>query len=145
MSDPWEGAEIEYPGGDAKLDGLPRDTFWSYVGSGYLDGLINEIAIVQAWMVTRYEDGGHAKAVRAIEGAIHPDLCRHDDVIVIGTSHGGTQTWVFWFDRDSSDCCIGRSDRPVAEVVAEAKRMTKEHEPHHAIDPARLSGGWRSW
>lgn len=136
----------ECPHSDDMIEGVPKNTFWEYVNSGYLDGFINLIKIEKAWMITRYEESGHADEIVKIEEMAHAKLCRHDDVIVVGTTRDGTQSWLFWFDRDSSDCCIGRSDAPVEAMIDEARKITSGFLPHYEIDKA-LGGlrGWKSW
>lgn len=134
---------IEYPDSDAMLGGVPLGALFEYVGSAYLDGFINLIQIRAAWLLVRYAADGHDDAVRRIESDVHPRLMRHDDCIVVGTSHGGAQSWVFWYDQDTSDCCIGRGRFEASDMLGYARYMTKDYK-HVYIDAEALQHGWKS-
>lgn len=134
---------IEYPDSDVMLGGVPLGVLFEYVSSTYLDGFINLVKIQAAWLLVRYESAGHKDAVRRIEADVHPRLVEHDDCIVVGASHCGAQSWVFWYDRDTSDCCIGRGRFEASEMVEYARHLTRSFR-HVAIDARTLEHGSKS-
>lgn len=98
---------IEYPG-ELLIDGPLEGVLYEYAGSWYLDGIVNFTEPLSAHMLMRYREDWHAQAIAKIgEQFCCANVCGHDDVALIRTSHGGRRLWIFYFDRDSSDCMLG--------------------------------------
>jgi hypothetical protein len=98
---------IEYPG-ELLIDGPREGILYDYAGSWYLNGIVNFTKPLAAYMLIRYCEGGHAEAIAKIgDDFAGANVCGHDDVILLRTSHAGQRLWVFHFDMDSSDCRVG--------------------------------------
>lgn len=95
-------------------DILPYGHLWSYISSTFLNGFINYVDVLKAFMVTRYEpyDKNLAEAeVFNSKKAPHTNLWSQlsDDCIILAAAKNNSQEyWFFWSDRDVSDCMIGR-------------------------------------
>lgn len=85
-----------------------------YISSTFLNGWINYVTPVKAFVVSRYaEDFGAVKAKLASweeSKPYHTKLCElGDDVALLGQDKRG-RYWYFYFDNDTSDCSIGVLD-----------------------------------
>jgi hypothetical protein len=98
-----------------------------YVSSTFLEGWINYVQIINAYVIFRYSNPGKTRQrverFNLIDGIIHTKLGQFgDDVLILakGSERDGPLYWFFWFDRDSSDCMIGRfsTDEDESTVVA---------------------------
>jgi hypothetical protein len=108
--------------------------YQKYVSSTFLNGWINYVEIKQAWLITRYQP--HSANKQAVEQfnadpPVHVDLGKTfgDDVLVLAQEeHHPTFWWVFWFDHDVSDCCIGRFESVESEeiIAADFARWAQE-------------------
>lgn len=97
------------------INGLKTGILYEYVSDAYLNGFINYIRIVDAYMVNRYTDEDEwIYACKAIDEYNSPhatfdNIDGLDDIHILGTLEDDEYDFVyFWFDRDVSDCCIGR-------------------------------------
>lgn len=145
--------DIEYPG-DVALNPLPMGVSYSYISSTFLNGFINYVTPVKAFVLGRYhawdEEINHTISVMDPPGSFNwtkkecktkDDLFRElakenvmchvnldydfqDDVLILATAGEiegeGACYFYFWYDRDCSDCCIGRfvTTDDEAEVVS---------------------------
>lgn len=148
---------IEYPGDQLVFDPLPMGVQYLYVSNSLLDGFINYVDKIKAFVIGRYLRWDEAPGVEievqeppssskwakktprtkselfdvlTTENAVYHsklDTAFQDDVLILGKAYKNGDKeqpefcWVFfWYDRDSSDCCIGRfqSDDEESEVVA---------------------------
>lgn len=131
---------VEYPDPDQILEGPQPGVMFEYVSNTYLNGLINYVSVEKAFLVRRYKDSGHEDVVREIEGAIHPNLNDHDDCFVIGSSHGRTHFWFFWYDLDCSDCCVGRAECTLEEMDLFVQGLAQEFPDRFEIDVDKIRG-----
>lgn len=145
--------EVEYP---APTDYFKPGTFLSYISSTFLNGWINYVDIIAAWYIDRYES---PEANRAAyneflgKDTFHTKLASivEDDIIVLGVDERGDEGkyWFFWFDRDSSDCCMGAflSSDGKEEVMRNIESWLEDHPDAkgvHKVDHT-LFKGWISW
>lgn len=139
---------IEYP--DPTYTLLELGLWHTYLSSTFLNGWINYTKPLAARLVTRYQ--GHAanreaaEKMNAGEFGFHTDLGKlGDDVFLLCYSEIDPRKhvvpkdvvlrtyWLFWFDCDVSDCCIGRfqteteEDQLVMEFEAWAEEMSQEY------------------
>ena len=103
--------DYDYPSGDQLLEGVPVNTLYSYVSSYYLNGFINYIEPIKAIMVERYSDEeeleSNAQTVAKFNEKFHSNFSDlPDDVLIAAESNNSY--WFFWYDKDCSDCQIGR-------------------------------------
>lgn len=161
---------------------LPVNTLWEYVSNSFLNGIINYVAPVKAYVLGRYlrwdedpdteiqiqEPPGSFKwkkikpktkdelfTALVVPGAVchsNLDTAFQDDVLILAKAPQAdpkAQTlWVFfWFDRDCSDCCIGRfTTEDYDEVVIHkftryVQSRDKEDNPAREI-PLTYFSGW---
>lgn len=102
----------EYP--DPVTIPLVPGTLYEYVSSTFLNGWVNYTGIFKkAYLINRYRsreeneplvDAWHQKP------PFHADLRSLKDDILLLTKHEFGGWWYYWFDRDCSDCCVGRPD-----------------------------------
>lgn len=157
---------IEYPTvADIARFGLSHGTLFEYVSSTFLEGWVNYFDVCKAFMIERYhqeddDDEPFDQAeFDATVGANKPDRCVHprlsdlgDDVLILSrTKPNGdapSSYMFFWFDCDTSDCCIGRFETNDSheEVLAEFTRYVEgTADKVHEIPVEYLKGGWVSW
>lgn len=128
-------ATEEYPGAKL-LSGLEHGVFYYYVSSSYLEGIVNYTKPVAGVLLERYDVLDRAKAQTIIDTRVvkrigHPRLeAFEDDVILLCTPNSTSEAdgdpneyYMFWFDRDVSDCCVGRfnSTDTREQVIADFK------------------------
>ncbi|QJT71227.1 hypothetical protein GR11A_00190 [Vibrio phage vB_VcorM_GR11A] len=120
---------LDYPMREVILGGggVPENALLSYVSSTYLNGLINHVEIVKAVVVQRYveDDVDWNKqvlpAVNIINEATHSDLSEcPDDIWILAKTE--SDWWVFVYDKDTSDCNVGRTSRDT-DVLTEGKLL----------------------
>lgn len=105
-------SSIDYPDLTEHVDLLPVGVLHCYVPSTFLNGWINHVKPVRAYLRTRYQTREvNERAVAAfckMEHA-HADLGRmfEDDIDILARDAAGCW-WYLGFDRDVSDCAIGR-------------------------------------
>jgi hypothetical protein len=113
----------DYPSNEAMVNGVPQNHLYQYVSSTYLNGFINYTPIFYAVMVKRYSaddvfverypEGSWDKCVKSVDKLTNQFHTNYgvlkDDVMLLGETEGSI--WFYWFDKDSSDCCIGRLDK----------------------------------
>lgn len=113
---------IEYPDNELKLNGIPKNVFYEYISSTYLNGFINYVENYDAIMIERYEDWWEDKEKYENENDHHTNYSKYpDDVIIFAESEN--DYWFFWNDRDCSDCCIGRIDKTRVKDLNEFKEL----------------------
>lgn len=126
---------IEFPGSRKITNPLAMNEFWTYVGSPYLNGFINEVKILKAFWIDRYYDPSEGPIEisyqrenkwdkrnftekdlaidfmsNKVNGFFHTKIGElSDDCVLIATVEDDPNQYVvFWFDLDVSDCSIGR-------------------------------------
>lgn len=107
---------IEYPDNEDLLHGPIEGCNYVYVSNDYLNGFINYVHIISAYMIRRYSIGNDdewnnkCKNVDLLaDEKCHTnisDSSKFDDVIILAESNDCY--WLFWDDCDCSDCCIGK-------------------------------------
>jgi len=134
----------EYPRPYGEI--LPFGTFYEYAGTPFLDGFINHVVILSAFVIGRYkkwdekidcpieyldEDGTWVKKSDLTKKEAYDLLIskdnRHvrldtyfsDDVLILAKMEDSDEYWIFWYDRDSSDSCIGRFKTSVLEEIVQ--------------------------
>jgi len=104
---------IEYPDREQLLTGPSEGYDYVYVSNTYLNGFINYVDIISAYMIRRYSIGSDdewneaCKNVDLLADDVHTDISdssKFDDVIILAESEHCY--WIFWDDCDCSDCCI---------------------------------------
>jgi hypothetical protein len=103
--------EVEYPS-EIAFNILPMNTWWNKVSSTFVNGFINYVKPIKAYVLDRYE-ADKTEAIKNIKDEFHTDLsCFYDDVILLAKIESDDETlnrfMLFWFDMDVSDCGIGR-------------------------------------
>lgn len=120
--------------------GIPTNTFYNYVSSSFLDGYVNYLENKTGYLLNRYglddEDireykldehamQGSEAMYQAIaaryqnEEKRDQNVLKYDDVIVFAETEW--DFWIFWFDRDVSDCSIARINK------GDFQGLTREH------------------
>jgi len=93
---------------------LPINQQYFYISSIFLDGWINYVTIIKAFLITNYEP--YDNNLKSLENFndinfnhIHTKINKFfdDDVALLAKSKSG-QFWFFYYDQDCSDCIIGR-------------------------------------
>jgi hypothetical protein len=122
--DYFDRFDVDYPRGIA-LHPLPWGQLWRYVSDSFLNGFINYVQVRRAFLLSRYrrwndpsERGTKAEMFALAtqpDSFVHTDLALfEDDILILGSITGPDDRpvpgrWMyFWFDRDVSDCCVGR-------------------------------------
>lgn len=85
-----------------------------YISSTFLDGWINYVEPVSAFVVSRYSENFANVKAKLEEWATKPPPHTKlgeldDDVFILARTQTG-HLWFFWFDCDVSDCSIGCLD-----------------------------------
>ena len=146
---------IEYPSNELLVEGVKDGTSFDYVATTYLNGFINYVQIIDAYMIRRYKTlekylvekyGTYDQSI--IEGNVDPNnltwerSCRLiDDLSESGNFHfthsankfddmlilakQAGSYWIFWTDCDCSDSCIGRLPLSTFDSDEEAKESLK--------------------
>lgn len=104
----WLPRIVEFPSDDVLLHGLKAYTMYVYVGADYLNGLINRVTLLRAYVLERYTKLDRAQVEQLANSSRNRDLkAFDDDVIILACEKEFNRVWFFWFDCDVSDCCIG--------------------------------------
>lgn len=107
----WLPGRQEFASSHTLLHGLAPNILYSCVGVDYLNGLINHVVPLRLYLLERYRklDLDNVAKVVAESNHTHKNLTDFDDdVIVLAREERYPQCyWLFWFDCDVSDCCIG--------------------------------------
>lgn len=151
---------IDYPDPVATM--MEPGILQRYVSSTFLNGWINYVTPIKAFLITRYRP--HSQNVKDLAEfkkapPFHSRLEKafHDDILLLArhpvrdwTAPSGRFTneyWFFWFDRDVSDCQIGRfhTDEPVKDVIdsfaAYAEETSQELSKSYASDTSENKVG----
>ena len=123
---------VDYPEVLAGEEILPVGTFWSYVSSHFLNGLLLYVEPMACWVLNRYQPMSEPYAdtvsARTIEGTkfffnkqeainyvstypshfSHTKLNIFEDDLILLAKVKDHQYILFWFDQDVSDCCVIR-------------------------------------
>jgi hypothetical protein len=167
---------LDYPS-DAIMDNefmLVPGYLYCYIANTFLNGLINYVKPLKAFIIDRYSiDNDDRKVVLNLrinnewgdydfpnkESALafldsnhdyeiyHTNLNMfRDDVLFLGETE--KYYWHFWFDCDSSDCSVGRFEKTADQetVIALFTRYCVEHS-ENKIHEFKLDWikGWISW
>lgn len=135
MDEYLPGAE-DYPNkASLMLRGHALGMFYGYVGTTWLDAMVNDCTpLLAAFVVERYRvlDPGMLAQVAKQQG-FHSKLgAFNDDVLLLGQcldeEDGAPVYVVLWFDCDVSDSCIGffKTDDPKEKVVAVFEAWVRE-------------------
>lgn len=116
----------EYPD-DFIENPIPWGVLWEYVSSAYLNGFINYCEVLDAYVITRYiTEKELEKQKKVIEENNLKNWGHHtkldkfmDDVLILGKISEGYI--FFWFDRDVSDCAIGKFKTSDPEEVVKER------------------------
>lgn len=138
---------------------LPLGHLWSYVSHTFLNGMINYVKIEKAFLTTYYMT--HAENVEAVAKFIaskpyHTDFgfALNDNVLILARSEPRDvyirpSWWFFRYDRDCSDCEIGRFETydvdevVMARFVAFAEECSQSKSYTSIIElPCELFTGW---
>lgn len=140
-----KNGSLDYPDPTQTL--LELGLWHTYLSSTFLNGWINYVTPIAASMITRYQ--GHSKNLEQVqkfhdpndpEFKGHTNLGRFgDDVLLLGCSNPTDKHffiepppektyWLFWFDCDVSDCCIGRfrTDVPEEQIIADFREWAND-------------------
>lgn len=123
----------EYPQNIAER-GVEENYVYCYVSNTFLNGFINYVKVIKAVVVERYtcppdceciniHNGVTTKSDRCVvwdspkfHERLKPMLAHHsnwsyapDDVWILAETENFY--WFFWYDRDCSDCAIGRASK----------------------------------
>lgn len=134
-------------------------TLISYIATTFLNGWINYVKVVSAFLVTRYQ--GHDRNAAAAEAfntttSFHTDAATglQDDVTILARPEHANEWWFFYSDRDVSDCQIGRfqtDDTPeqVLELFERHARTCSRHNADLGAETAPpiklLAGAFHGW
>lgn len=104
---------IDYPQNIAEC-GVPENTLYNYVPNSFLNGFINHVTPIRAIMVERYGDDEDREqnplSIQQFNKQPHADLSElSDDVLILAETTNSY--WLFWYDKDVSDCSIGRVNK----------------------------------
>lgn len=150
---------------------LPSGVLSEYVSSTYLDGFINYVTIIKAFLLTRYYEWDYLNErrnpekrtkrqqfdwIKSGKGDCHTKIYRDfdDDVLILAKAYNYDKTlfrWiVFYYDRDVSDCMIGAfetedSDEEVISLFSKyAQTIITNHQNEAEEIPSNLLTGWIS-
>lgn len=102
----------EYPDNIAER-GVPQGTFYKYISSSFLDGLVNYVDIFAAYVI-QPPYGALSEYKADIEKSlsnVNTTLSDFGLIDVILLAETKSSFWVFWYDPDVSDCCIARCSK----------------------------------
>jgi hypothetical protein len=97
---------------------VPQDTFYEYVPSCFIAGLVNHINVFKVFAIERYNIGEdwdeeeYNKVCEELRTGFHGHFgCSiyDDDVIFLGET--ANSFWLIWYDCDVSDCKVGRTSK----------------------------------
>lgn len=167
---------IEYPS-NVIVNPIPLGELWTYISTTFLNGFINYCKIHKIYLLDRYTDQNELienvnymeeKGItkwKKFNGTkkellnlvlndkaffFHTDLyCFKDDIIILGKAD--KNVWIyFWFDSDSSDCCIGKFytkdqdsevEHKLHQYLLELKKDQKYVKNFYEL-PNRFALGW---
>lgn len=124
--------DIEYP--DPTKIMMKPGWLLSYIDSQFLSTWLNYLEILDSYLITRYRNyQANFESTNTFNKKLGPDFYRKniclfgDDVLILAEEKPIDKNresyypdsenyfnehhklyWFFWFDQDSSDCCIGR-------------------------------------
>ncbi len=131
------GRRVEYPSMSELLDnGLERGTWYSYVTSSYINGLLPYIEPVRAWLLRRYRIWPDDKdpterpitdaEIAEWEKAYHTKFIDlGDNVVFVGET--ARHWWVIYMDCDVSDCRVGRVTKESVWTVDDVLQWVGDH------------------
>ena len=130
--------------------GLPEDTIINYISGTFLNGFINYVKPIKAYVVQRYRDDWENEVLPEYEKvqAEHHTRLENipDDKWILGETD--KDYWLFIYDMDVSDCSIGRvskEDLTREEIIRlfEVSTLTNDTNPN--VQRAQLDlTGWIS-
>lgn len=130
--------------------GVLQDTLYCHISEQYLNGYINYITPVKAYMIERYGQTEEIKTYPDVVNKFNTEFHQNitnlpDDTLILAKSK--TSYWLFWYDKDCSDCAIGRfnkKDKPEQEVIESFVSMASNRQYSigniYEID---ITHGWR--
>lgn len=118
----------DYPQNVAER-GVAEDTAYCYISNTFLNGFINYVDVIKAVVVERYtcppdcdcingntdtcvvwDSPEFHERLKPMISNFHCDWSYSpDDVWILAETENCW--WFFWYDRDCSDCCIGRANK----------------------------------
>ena len=111
----------------------------NYISSTFLNGWINYVNPISAFVVHRYHELEKSIDDWHNNYSCHTDLGQFgDDVILLCKSDNKNDFWYFWFDNDVSDCSIGRFTN---DNENEVKEKFEEFVKERAEDLKSYHGG----
>lgn len=160
-ADFWEcfSNSTEYPD-PTQIDMTRSGWCMHYISSTFLDGWINYVEPVRAFVVSRYaDDFSDVKATLAAWTAnppYHTEMSKLGDDVLLLAKDKASRYWFFHFDNDVSDCSIGVLDaeasaRAVDAFAAYAASAARDFQKSYggtgeALDiPLSLLMGWVKW
>lgn len=138
-------ASIDYPNLTGQAALLPLGVLHCYVSSTFLNGWINYVTPVRAYLRTRYQTHEvNERDVAAFRESkhVHADLGTmfSDDIDILARDDAGCW-WYFGFDQDVSDCVIGRFQTDAREDV-----VIRDFDAEHSNNAIELPiEGLRGW
>lgn len=143
MSNVFSDCEwIEYPENKDLMEGPAEGIIYSYVSTTYLNGFINYVEIIDAYMTRRYKE---LRANNTEDELCWEDSCALIDKLLADSNYVHTDTsdcseyddihilakcgdyfYYFWSDCDCSDSCIGKVRASEFENEEDAKKQFKE-------------------
>lgn len=161
---------IEYPSNDLLDEGVKDGISFDYVPTTYLNGFINCVQVIDAYMFRRYKIlesylmkryGSYSQSL--IEGNVDPNnltweqSCRMIDKDAEELKHDFTHTiekyddllilgklsdsyWIFWVSCDSSESCIGRLPISTFETDNDAKEAMRIAAKEFSVESSQGEG-----
>jgi len=124
------------------------DLYW-YISTTFLNGWINYVKIISAFMITRYkkyvDNVKEADEFNKEKEFHHTDIGKEleDDVLILAKDEYNENTyWFFWSDRDCSDSAIGRfqtkdSEKDVKKFFGDyCNKLSRELSVDYGADKA---------
>jgi len=151
--------EEQYPENIAER-GVPQDTYFQYISSTFLDGLINYTEAKRGCLVITVGSGSNADHYSDDVAEIEHLLAVYNNswhstfsifghtkayVKVAILSSTENSHWLFYYDPDTSDCGVGRcsKERVSAEQFADGMHRWLEDQGHDFA--LRRISGWMGW